>query len=224
MFRHSADQWVTRQSFQSGTMMAPARIKLQGRTVRSSCSKRPTRLLSLVVCELWRLGSLLDPYWPSVFVFWSGVIQPPSHLQGSIQEGKQHTGILTSLLRCAVCYFTRASSVIPHVILEFGIRCSVLTCQVMCDAYTPAGEPIPTNKRHAAAKIFSHPDVSAEEPWYVIFADRTHSVYTTTWPDALPFKKKNEKSGMGLNKSTLYCRKRSNGPLDGQWVVIPVLR
>lgn len=36
----------------------------------------------------------------------------------------------------------------------------------MCDAYTPAGEPIPTNKRHNAAKIFSHPDVAAEEPWY----------------------------------------------------------
>lgn len=37
----------------------------------------------------------------------------------------------------------------------------------MCDAYTPAGVPIPTNKRHAAAKIFSHPDVVAEVPWYV---------------------------------------------------------
>lgn len=36
----------------------------------------------------------------------------------------------------------------------------------MCDAYTPAGEPIPTNKRNAAAKIFSHPDVVAEVPWY----------------------------------------------------------
>jgi len=39
----------------------------------------------------------------------------------------------------------------------------------MCDAYTPAGEPIPTNKRHNAAKIFSHPDVVAEEPWYSRF-------------------------------------------------------
>lgn len=37
--------------------------------------------------------------------------------------------------------------------------------QVMCDAYTPAGEPIPTNKRHSAAKVFSHPDVVAEVPW-----------------------------------------------------------
>lgn len=36
----------------------------------------------------------------------------------------------------------------------------------MCDTYTPAGEPIPTNKRHNAAKIFSQPDVVAEEPWY----------------------------------------------------------
>lgn len=37
----------------------------------------------------------------------------------------------------------------------------------MCDCYTPAGEPIPTNKRYNAAKVFSHPDVVAEEPWYV---------------------------------------------------------
>jgi len=36
----------------------------------------------------------------------------------------------------------------------------------MCDCYTPAGEPIPTNKRHNAAKIFSNPEVAAEEPWY----------------------------------------------------------
>lgn len=35
----------------------------------------------------------------------------------------------------------------------------------MCDAYTPAGEPIPNNNRFNAAKIFSHPDVVAEEPW-----------------------------------------------------------
>lgn len=41
--------------------------------------------------------------------------------------------------------------------------------QVMCDAYTAAGEPIPTNKRHNAAKIFSYPDVVAEEPWYGIY-------------------------------------------------------
>lgn len=35
----------------------------------------------------------------------------------------------------------------------------------MCDAYTPAGDPIPTNKRHAAAEIFINPDVVAEVPW-----------------------------------------------------------
>jgi hypothetical protein len=37
----------------------------------------------------------------------------------------------------------------------------------MCDAYTPAGEPIPTNKRHAAAEIFANPDVIAEVPWLI---------------------------------------------------------
>ncbi|KAL1322480.1 hypothetical protein HN51_067491 [Arachis hypogaea] len=39
---------------------------------------------------------------------------------------------------------------------------------VICDAYTPAGEPIPTNKRHNAAKIFSHPYVASEEPWKLL--------------------------------------------------------
>ncbi|CAL5383802.1 unnamed protein product [Camellia sinensis] len=43
----------------------------------------------------------------------------------------------------------------------------------MCDAYTPAGEPIPTNKRYNAEKIFSHPDVVAEEPWYGIEQEYT---------------------------------------------------
>lgn len=38
----------------------------------------------------------------------------------------------------------------------------------MCDTYTPQGEPIPTNKRYNAAKIFSHPDVLKEEPWYAL--------------------------------------------------------
>lgn len=35
----------------------------------------------------------------------------------------------------------------------------------MCDAYTPAGEPIPSNKRHDAAKIFSQKEVAQEETW-----------------------------------------------------------
>lgn len=37
--------------------------------------------------------------------------------------------------------------------------------QVICDAYTPAGEPIPTNKRYKAAQVFSDPKVVAEVPW-----------------------------------------------------------
>jgi glutamine synthetase len=35
--------------------------------------------------------------------------------------------------------------------------------QVICDAYTPQGVPIPTNKR--AAEIFSTKEVSEEETW-----------------------------------------------------------
>ncbi|CAF2045268.1 unnamed protein product, partial [Brassica rapa] len=44
---------------------------------------------------------------------------------------------------------------------------------VMCDAYTPAGNPIPTNKKHNAAKIFSNSKVASEEPWYGIEEEYT---------------------------------------------------
>ncbi|QCD98458.1 glutamine synthetase [Vigna unguiculata] len=57
---------------------------------------------------------------------------------------------------------------------------------VMCDAYTPAGEPIPTNKRHNAAKIFSHADVVAEEPWYGIEQEYTLLQKDISWPLGWP--------------------------------------
>ncbi|PPD88343.1 hypothetical protein GOBAR_DD14717 [Gossypium barbadense] len=57
---------------------------------------------------------------------------------------------------------------------------------VMCDAYTPAGEPIPTNKRCNAAKIFSHPDVAAEEPWYGIEQEYTLLQKDVKWPIGWP--------------------------------------
>ncbi|KAH8487443.1 hypothetical protein Peur_069256 [Populus x canadensis] len=57
---------------------------------------------------------------------------------------------------------------------------------VMCDAYTPAGEPIPTNKRHSAAKIFSHPDVVAEVPWYGLEQEYTLLQKDLKWPLGWP--------------------------------------
>ncbi|KAL3621791.1 Glutamine synthetase cytosolic isozyme 2 [Castilleja foliolosa] len=62
----------------------------------------------------------------------------------------------------------------------------ILYPQVMCDAYTPAGEPIPTNKRHNAAKIFSHPDVVAEEPWFGIEQEYTLLKKEVKWPLGWP--------------------------------------
>ncbi|KAK2430691.1 glutamine synthetase nodule isozyme [Trifolium repens] len=57
---------------------------------------------------------------------------------------------------------------------------------VMCDAYAPSGEPIASNKRFAAAKIFSHPDVVAEEPWYGIEQEYTLLQKDTNWPLGWP--------------------------------------
>ncbi|XP_019234691.1 PREDICTED: glutamine synthetase nodule isozyme-like isoform X2 [Nicotiana attenuata] len=57
---------------------------------------------------------------------------------------------------------------------------------VMCDAYTPAGEPIPTNTRFNAAKIFSHPEVLAEEPWFGIEQEYTLMQKNLNWPLGWP--------------------------------------
>lgn len=57
---------------------------------------------------------------------------------------------------------------------------------MICDTYTPAGEPIPTNKRAKAAKIFSHPDVVAEEPWYGIEQEYTLLQKDVHWPIGWP--------------------------------------
>ncbi|XP_062212203.1 glutamine synthetase root isozyme 2-like [Phragmites australis] len=57
---------------------------------------------------------------------------------------------------------------------------------VMCDCYAPNGEPIPTNKRHGADKIFSHPDVKAEEPWFGIEQEYTLLQKDSNWPLGWP--------------------------------------
>ncbi|KAM3283582.1 hypothetical protein P3S67_027227 [Capsicum chacoense] len=56
----------------------------------------------------------------------------------------------------------------------------------ICDCYTPAGEPIPTNKRHNAAKIFSNPNVVAEEPWYGLEQEYTLLQKDINWPLGWP--------------------------------------
>ncbi|KAK1387327.1 Glutamine synthetase [Heracleum sosnowskyi] len=57
---------------------------------------------------------------------------------------------------------------------------------VMCDAYTPAGDPIPTNHRFKAAEIFSHPAVTAEIPWYGIEQEYTLLQKSVKWPYGWP--------------------------------------
>ncbi|PQQ15455.1 glutamine synthetase nodule isozyme [Prunus yedoensis var. nudiflora] len=57
---------------------------------------------------------------------------------------------------------------------------------VICDTYTPDGEPLPTNKRANAAKIFSHPDVVAEEPWFGLEQEYTLLQKDVKWPIGWP--------------------------------------
>ncbi|CAI9118630.1 OLC1v1020225C3 [Oldenlandia corymbosa var. corymbosa] len=57
---------------------------------------------------------------------------------------------------------------------------------VICDTYTPAGEPIPTNKRHKAAQIFSDPKVVSEVPWFGIEQEYTLLQKDVNWPLGWP--------------------------------------
>ncbi|CAN1284140.1 Glutamine synthetase leaf isozyme, chloroplastic [Linum perenne] len=58
--------------------------------------------------------------------------------------------------------------------------------EVICDTYTPAGEPIPTNKRHRAAQIFSDPKVTTEVPWFGIEQEYTLMQQNVKWPLGWP--------------------------------------
>ncbi|XP_048136146.1 glutamine synthetase leaf isozyme, chloroplastic isoform X6 [Rhodamnia argentea] len=57
---------------------------------------------------------------------------------------------------------------------------------VICDTYTPAGEPIPTNKRARAAEIFSNQKVINEVPWYGIEQEYTLMQTNVQWPLGWP--------------------------------------
>ncbi|XP_013639581.1 PREDICTED: glutamine synthetase cytosolic isozyme 1-5-like [Brassica oleracea var. oleracea] len=57
---------------------------------------------------------------------------------------------------------------------------------VMCDAYTPKGNPIPTNNRNKAVKIFDHPNVKAEEPWCLGEQEYTLLQKDVKWPLGWP--------------------------------------
>ncbi|XP_071707168.1 glutamine synthetase nodule isozyme-like [Rutidosis leptorrhynchoides] len=57
---------------------------------------------------------------------------------------------------------------------------------VLCDAYDPIGDPIRTNKRSVAAKIFKHPDVIAEVPWFGLEQEYTLMEKSTKWPLGWP--------------------------------------
>ena len=58
---------------------------------------------------------------------------------------------------------------------------------VMCDTYAPATmKPLSSNSRAAAADIFNHPDVAAEEPWFGIEQEYTLLDATTRWPIGWP--------------------------------------
>ncbi|KAH7330754.1 hypothetical protein KP509_20G000200 [Ceratopteris richardii] len=57
---------------------------------------------------------------------------------------------------------------------------------VVCDSYTPAGVPIPTNKRAQAAKVFSDPVVVEEEPWFGLEQEYTLLQKDVNWPLGWP--------------------------------------
>lgn len=57
---------------------------------------------------------------------------------------------------------------------------------VICDAYTPQGVPIPTNKRAAAAEVFATKEVAEEETWYGLEQEYTLLQKEVKWPLGWP--------------------------------------
>nr|ACR38893.1 glutamine synthetase [Apopellia endiviifolia (species B)]ACR38902.1 glutamine synthetase [Apopellia endiviifolia (species B)] len=57
---------------------------------------------------------------------------------------------------------------------------------VLCDTYTPQGDPIPTNSRSKAAKIFDNEEVRSQVPWYGIEQEYTLLQKDVNWPLGWP--------------------------------------
>ncbi|GLU18378.1 hypothetical protein SLE2022_346840 [Rubroshorea leprosula] len=77
---------------------------------------------------------------------------------------------------------------------------NILVCACAVYVIHSAGEPIRTNKRHNAAKIFSHPDVIAEEPWYYAMEQEyTLLQKHTKWPIGWPL------AGYPGRRGPYYC-------------------
>ncbi|KAJ7980145.1 Glutamine synthetase [Quillaja saponaria] len=74
----------------------------------------------------------------------------------------------------------------PYTDLTKLVHYSNFVMKVICDTYTPQGEPIPTNKRHKAAEIFRNPKVIAEVPWYGIEQEYTLLQTDVNWPLGWP--------------------------------------
>eukprot|EP00244_Chara_vulgaris_P003890 TRINITY_DN173_c0_g1_i6.p1 TRINITY_DN173_c0_g1~~TRINITY_DN173_c0_g1_i6.p1 ORF type:complete len:411 (-),score=72.83 TRINITY_DN173_c0_g1_i6:80-1144(-) len=68
---------------------------------------------------------------------------------------------------------------------------------VMCDCYTPDGQPIPTNKRCAAAKIFEQNTEAV--PWYGLEQEYTLLQTEVKWPLGWP------KGGFPGAQGPYYC-------------------
>ncbi|KAI3747532.1 hypothetical protein L6452_10005 [Arctium lappa] len=70
---------------------------------------------------------------------------------------------------------------------------------VLCDACNPLGDPVNTNKRFDAAKIFGHPDVIAEAPWFGLEQEYTLLQKDTKWPLGWP------QGGFPRPQGPYYC-------------------
>lgn len=139
-------------------MMGLAQDRLLGKIVRLSYSKScASFFFSLFVCNRAKELQIL-------ILLVMCCTQSSSYIQRSLQEGEQHSG-QNYYSKLSFAYDSLLSSQIACEQFQLRDFYFVIVLQVMCDAYTPAGEPIPTNNRHKAAKIFSHPDVVAEVPW-----------------------------------------------------------
>ncbi|KAG6541789.1 hypothetical protein Mapa_016802 [Marchantia paleacea] len=57
---------------------------------------------------------------------------------------------------------------------------------VICDTYSPKGEPLPSNNRARAARIFDTEEVAMEEPWFGLEQEYTLLQKDINWPLGWP--------------------------------------
>lgn len=155
-FRLLKSLWKILLSFLSGTMMVRVPDKHLVKIVKWFFSKIfPQGTRNFHVLTLLLLQNLIFH-----------IFSPQAIFRDPFRGGN-------NILVCFIIEFDSISNIFffcNHTLMYWDFVC----VKVICDTYTPAGEPIPTNKRAKAAEIFNNKKVNEEIPWFVHYLKKCH--------------------------------------------------